>query len=94
MAKPDFQWDPQKADRNLRRHQVSFDEAATVFEDPIFITAIDEEHSTDEQRYITIGISKTGRLLVVAHTDREGQVRTMSARNATKREAKFYVEAD
>ena len=89
-----FEWDPQKAATNLRGHQVSFDEAATVFEDLLLITFVDEEHSVDEERYITIGMSKHGRLLVIAHTDRDGRVRIISARDATKKEAKLYAEAD
>ncbi len=88
-----FEWDPNKAARNIEKHQVSFDEAATVFDDPMFITVVDEEHSVDEERYITIGLSKQGRLLMVAHTDREGRIRIISARKATKREEQFYAEA-
>ena len=89
-----FEWDPNKAARNVERHQVSFDEAVTVFDDPLFITVIDEEHSADEERYITIGRSRRGRLLLVAHTDREGRIRVISARKATRREKKFYAEAE
>ena len=89
-----FEWDPNKAARNVEKHHVSFDEAATVFDDPMFITVIDEEHSADEERYITIGRSQRGRLLLVAHTDREGRIRIISARKATRREKKFYAEAE
>jgi hypothetical protein len=89
-----FEWDPNKAAKNLPRHEVSFDEAATVFDDLMFITLVDEEHSVDEERYITIGLSKPGRLLVVAHTDRDGKIRIISARKATKKEAKFYAETE
>ncbi|MCC7352322.1 MAG: BrnT family toxin [Anaerolineae bacterium] len=89
-----FEWDADKAARNTEKHRVSFDEAATVFNDPMFITFIDEEHSTDEERYITIGLSKPGRLLIVAHTDREGRIRIISARKATKKEERFYAEAE
>jgi len=60
----------------------------------MFITFVDEEHSRDEERYITIGVSKRGRLLVVAHTDREGQIGVISARKATRREGEFYAEAE
>jgi len=60
----------------------------------MFITFVDEEHSSDEERYITIGLSNRGRLLVIAHTDREGQIRVISARKATRREGKFYAEAE
>ena len=89
-----FEWDPNKAARNVEKHHVSFDEAATVFDDPAFITVIDEEHSADEDRYITIGRSQRGRLLLVAHTDHEGRIRIISARKATRRERKFYAEAE
>ena len=94
MTETQLIWDTDKAVKNLRKHQVSFDEAATVFDDPMFITFVDEEHSRDEERYITIGLSNRGRLLVIAHTDREGQIRVISARKATRREGKFYEEAE
>jgi len=91
---PQFEWDPNKAARNVADHQVSFGEAATVFDDLMFITVIDEEHSDDEERYITIGLSQWGRLLLVAHTDRAGRIRIISARRATKREERFYVTTE
>lgn len=94
MSETQFEWDDNKAAKNLRKHQVSFDEAATAFDDPMFITFVDEEHSDDEERYITIGLSNRGRLLVIAHTDHEGQIRIISARKATRKEAKFYGEAE
>ena len=94
MASLRFEWDENKAARNAEKHQVSFDEAATVFDDPMFITFIDEEHSFDEDRYITIGLSNRGRLLMLAHTDRDGQIRIISARKATKREGRFYAESE
>jgi uncharacterized protein len=90
----DFEWDPNKALRNIEKHGVSFSEATTVFSDPSFITVVDSEHSDDEERYITIGMSDSKRMLVVAHTDREGRIRVISARRATKREGKFYAEAE
>jgi uncharacterized DUF497 family protein len=89
-----FEWDTNKAAKNIKKHQVSFDEAATVFDDPLFITFVDEEHSVEEERYITIGLSKGGRLLMVAHTDRGGRIRIISARKATKKEEQFYAEAE
>ncbi len=70
----------------------SFEEAATIFDDPMFITVIDEEHSIDEERYITIGLSTYGRLLMVAHTNRQGKIRLISARKATKKDEKFYAQ--
>ncbi len=88
-----FEWDPEKADKNIKKHDISFDESATVFDDPMFITVIDEEHSVDEERYITIGLSKHGRLLMVAHTDRDGQIRIISSRKATKKEEEFYANS-
>ena len=89
-----FDWDLNKASKNTKKHEVTFDEAATVFDDPMFVTVIDEEHSDDEERYITIGVSRQGRLLVVAHTDRAGQIRVISARKATKYEEQFYAETE
>lgn len=94
MTELQFEWDPNKAARNIEKHRVSFDEAATVFDDPMFITVIDEEHSIDEERYITIGLSKYGRLLLVAHTEREERIRIISARKATRKEEQFYAEAE
>lgn len=91
--KPQFEYDEAKAAENLRKHGVSFVEATTVYDDPRFITVIDEEHSSDEERYITLGLSGVGRLLMVAHTEREGRIRIISVRKATKKEQKFYVEA-
>ncbi|WKZ36917.1 MAG: BrnT family toxin [Anaerolineales bacterium] len=90
--KPEFEWDPQKAQKNLQKHEVAFDEASSVFDDPMFITLLDYEHSDDEERYITIGISNKTRLLLVAHTERENRIRIISARKATKHEEKFYEE--
>lgn len=88
-----FEWDTNKARNNLQKHQVSFDEASTIFDDPQFITFLDEEHSTEEDRYITIGLSNKNRLIIVAHTERNGNIRIISAREATKNEEKFYQEA-
>ena len=89
-----FEWNPDKAARNFEKHKVSFDEARTVFDAPMFVTVIDDEHSNDEERYITIGLSRKARLLVVAHTDRSGQVRIISVRKATGKEELFYAEAE
>ena len=66
----------------------------TVFNDPMFITFIDAEHSDDEERYITIGLSNRGKLLVIAHTERGDQIRIISARKATRKEETFYAEAE
>ncbi len=91
--KPQFKWNPEKAGSNLQKHQVDFEEASTIFDDPQFITFLDEEHSVIEERYITIGLSNKNRLLIVAHTERNDIIRIISARKATKNEEKFYQEA-
>ena len=88
-----FEWDQNKNAKNIKKHGISFDEAALIFDDPMFITVIDEEHSIDEERYITIGLSTDGKLLLVAHTDRQGKIRLISARKATKKEEKFYAQS-
>lgn len=86
----EFEWDAGKAERNLGKHAVSFQEAATVFGDPSAATYHDPDHSEDEDRYLTIGHSSQGRLLIVSHTDRESRVRIISARLATAREGRLY----
>ncbi|MCL4870040.1 MAG: BrnT family toxin [Anaerolineae bacterium] len=88
-----FEWHPEKARRNLQKHQVGFDEAQTIFDDPQLIAFLDEEHSVNEERIITIGLSNQHRLLMVAYTERNGRIRIISARKATKHEEKFYDEA-
>ncbi len=85
-----FEWHRAKAEENLRKHRVSFDEAVTVFYEPLSATFADEDHSADEARFITIGYSARGRLLVVAHTERGSSVRIISARRATARERKRH----
>jgi uncharacterized protein len=92
--KYEFDWDPKKAKRNLKKHGVSFEEASTIFDDPDFISFLDEEHSVDEERQITIGMSIKARLLMAAHTERKRLIRIISARKATKNEEKFYNEAE
>jgi len=87
-----FEWDPRKAAENLARHGVSFEEAATVFRDVLSATGADPDHSVGEQRFVTFGISTGGRLLVVAHTDRDDTIRIISARPAIPRERKIYEE--
>jgi uncharacterized DUF497 family protein len=87
-----FEWDPAKAELNLQKHGVSFDEAATVFADPLSMTYYDPDHSLDEDRYLTVGTSRTGRLLIIAHTDRADNVRIISARRTTARERRKYEE--
>ncbi len=87
-----FEWDPQKAERNLSKHGVSFAEASTVFGDELAITVPDPDHSTEEERFITVGWSNRRRLLIVAHTDRGDRIRIISARELTPRERKAYEE--
>ncbi|MDC0833789.1 BrnT family toxin [Geitlerinema sp. CS-897] len=90
----EFEWNPNKAELNLEKHGVSFQEAATVFNDPLSVTFPDPDHSIRENRYVIIGVSQLGQLLVVAHTDRGAKVRIISARKATRQERKFYEEGN
>ncbi|HVQ38143.1 MAG TPA: BrnT family toxin [Pyrinomonadaceae bacterium] len=83
-------WDERKAARNLKKHEVPFDEAAAVFSDPLFVIAKDEDHSMEEKRFIILGESNAGRLLVVAYAERGKDTRIISAREATPRERKNY----
>lgn len=87
-----FEWDPDKAALNLKKHAVSFEEASTVFEDPDALVIDDPEHSAWEERFIILGISATARLLVVCHCLREseGVIRIISARKATRSESSQY----
>lgn len=88
-----YEWDPQKAARNFRKHGVSFDEAITVFLDPLALTFDDPDHSVDERRFITIGLSTEQRLLFVAQVERdEDRIRIISARRATRGENHEYQE--
>ncbi len=88
----EFEWDPRKAEINLRKHGVSFTEAGTIFGDELAITVPDPDHSDNEDRYITIGWSDRRRLLIVSHTDRGDRIRIISARELTKTERKEYEE--
>ena len=85
-----FEWDDRKAAANLKKHKVSFSEAVSVFYDPLSATGYDPEHSIDEQRFVTFGISASGRLLVVAHVDRNASIRIISARRAGRYEREKY----
>jgi uncharacterized DUF497 family protein len=87
-----FEWDPGKARQNRRKHRISFEEAATVFGDPLAVTYPDPDHSITEQRFITVGMSSAGQLLIVAHLDRGENIRVISARKTTQRERKHYEE--
>jgi len=88
----DFEWDDDKAKTNLRKHQVSFAEASTVFADALSLTIPDQEHSEEEDRFVILGESVRKRLLVVAFTERGDSIRIISARVATRRERKSYEE--
>ena len=89
----EFEWDSRKAASNLRKHRVSFEEASSVFGDPLAVTFEDPDHSVGERRFLTFGVSGTDRLLVIAHADRGGHVRVISARPATRAERKIYEES-
>ncbi|OGW09003.1 MAG: hypothetical protein A2W75_01605 [Nitrospinae bacterium RIFCSPLOWO2_12_39_15] len=82
----EFEWDPEKAKKNHKKHGVHFDEASTVFYDALSATFDDHDHSIGEHRLITVGFSSSGRLLVVSHTERGKTIRIISARLATVRE--------
>jgi uncharacterized protein len=89
-----FEWDPRKAASNLSKHGVSFTEAASVFSDPLSLTFDDPDHSSAEERFIIIGTSESGRLLIVAHIDRDEVIRIISARLTTGAERKIYESGD
>lgn len=86
----EFEWSRSKAASNLRKHGVAFQDAATVLRDPLAITIFDPDHSEEEDRYITVGSSGGGRLLLVAHTDRGTRIRIISARELTRAEREAY----
>jgi len=88
-----YEWDPAKAQANVRKHRVSFEEAASVFLDPSALTFWDPDHSEAEDREITIGRSARQRVLFVAHAPRDGRVRIISARKVTRKEQRQYEEA-
>ena len=88
----EFEWDSAKATANLRKHGVSFVEASSVFLDLLGITIFDPEHSHEEDRYITVGVSAAARVLMVAYTDRENRVRIINARELTRKERKDYED--
>lgn len=87
-----FEWDQSKAASNLKKHGVSFEEARTVFDNPLAVIFDDEAHSVDEQREIIIGHSRQNRLLLIAFTERSGNVRIISARLATRNEREDYEQ--
>lgn len=83
-------WDQDKANNNIKKHSISFEEAVTVFGDPLAVTIFDPDHSVGEFRFLTIGQSKSQKLLVISHTERENEIRLISARLASKQERKNY----
>lgn len=85
-------WDARKAAANLKKHKVSFEEASTVLADPLAITGADPDHSIDETRWITFGLSNRWRLLAVAHSDEDDTIHIISARAATRPERRLYEE--
>lgn len=87
-----FEWDARKSAANLLKHGVGFDEASTVFGDSLAATARDLDHSAAEARFVTFGLSSSGRVLAVSHTDRGGAIRVISARLATRLERRIYEE--
>lgn len=89
-----FEWNPDKALINLRKHNISFQEATIVFDDLLSVTFPDPDHSIRESRHVIIGMSGLGELLVVSHTDRESHIRIISARRATRQERRFYEEGN
>ncbi len=88
----EFEWDPEKANTNWKKHRVTFLEGATAMADVLSITFADPDHSLEEDRFITMGMSDQGRLLVVSHTERDDRIRLISVRVANRRERKTYEE--
>lgn len=87
-----FEWDPKKATANVKKHGVTFQEAATIFGDPLAITFNDPDHSMSENRYITFGLSLQKRLIVVSHTERIDRTRIINARLMDRKERRIYEE--
>lgn len=87
-----FTWDEIKAERNFIKHEVSFEETKTIFSDPYFIDFFDPDHSEDEDRYVIIGMSVSQRILIASYTERQGRIRLISARKATRKERQLYEE--
>jgi len=91
--KPGFEWDEKKAKANLKKHKVGFEEATTIFDDPLMITFPDTQHSDEEDRFIGIGKTDKGKVLVVVHLDKEKTIRLISCRKATASERRRYEES-
>ena len=88
----DFEWDEAKSEANVRKHGVAFEDAKTVFADTLSVTGYDPKHSDDEDRYITVGQSADGKVLIISHTDRGATIRIISARVTTRAERKDYED--
>ncbi len=88
----EFEWNNKKSEINLSKHGISFDEAMTVFYDPLYVDFFDPDHSEEEHRYIIIGHSQQGHLLIVSYTERENVIRLISARETTRKERLAYEE--
>jgi uncharacterized DUF497 family protein len=88
----EFEWDPEKAARNFKKHGIPFAEAATVFGDTLSVTSLDPDHSLEEDRCVTVGRSARGRFLLVAHVERGDRMRIISARELTRSEREAYEE--
>jgi hypothetical protein len=87
-----FEWDKNKAEKNLGKHRISFDEAKTIFDDPLYVDFYDVDHSAEEERYLIVGRSNRERLLIVSYPEREDSIRIISAREVTKSEREAYEE--
>jgi len=85
-----FEWDEIKAKSNFKKHNVSFEEGKTIFNDPFLFTFQDDKHSEYEERFVNIGLSVQRRILILTHTERKGKIRIISCRKATSRERSFY----
>jgi len=87
-----FEWNENKGERNLSKHGVSFEEAKTVFDDPLYVDFYDPDHSEDKERYLIVGESNQGRVLIVSYTERGNSIRLISAREVTRTEREAYEE--
>jgi hypothetical protein len=87
-----FEWDKNKAEKNLGKHRISFDEAKAIFNDPLYVDFYDADHSAEEERYLIVGNSNRGRLLIVSYTERKDSIRIISAREVTRSEREAYEE--
>jgi len=87
-----FEWDEVKAKASFKKHKVSFEEGKTIFNDPFLVTFPDDIYSSNEERFINIGLSANGLILILTHTERQDKIRIISCRKATARERKFHEE--